>query len=288
MYSPHDGPPPPPEPGYRGSRWGRRRRSSGPSLPLVAGLLVLAALAGAGWWWFVGRSDSPLRAIPGDTLASTDTTADPGGPPEPLDLPPLDESDGVVRDVVGALSRNPRWASWLATDELARRFVSAVTAVAAGGSPGEHVPFMEPEGDFQVRDAASRPVVDPASYRRYDAVTEVFVSLDTRAAVRLYQQLLPLFADARSELGFPEDDDFGVTLGRAIDNVLAVRVPPEPPALAREDSTTYLYADPGLEASTAAQKHVLRLGPDNARRVQSKLRELRDALVAAGAIPAGG
>jgi hypothetical protein len=40
----------------------------------------------------------------------------------------------------------------------------------------------------------------------------------------------------------------------------------------------YEFADADMEARTPAEKHVLRLGPTNARRVQAKLRELAAAL----------
>ncbi len=40
----------------------------------------------------------------------------------------------------------------------------------------------------------------------------------------------------------------------------------------------YLYADKELEALTAGQKVLLRMGPDNAARVKAKLTAIRDAL----------
>ena len=40
----------------------------------------------------------------------------------------------------------------------------------------------------------------------------------------------------------------------------------------------YGYADPKLEAMPAAQKQLLRMGPENARAVQAKLREIALAL----------
>ena len=44
----------------------------------------------------------------------------------------------------------------------------------------------------------------------------------------------------------------------------------------------YEFEDPQLEALSAGQKAMLRLGPDNARRVKAKLRALR-AEIATGA-----
>jgi hypothetical protein len=247
---------------------------------------MAAVVGGLAWWWFVYRTpEAPTgpAEVASPSVPSADAVAPSTGPPEPLDLPTLSESDGIVREVVGVLSRHPRWAAWLVTDELAQRFVSSVANFAAGVSPGAQVPFLAPDGDFEVRTTEAGEVIDPASYRRYDPVTEAFVSFDTPAAVRLYQQLSPLFDEAHRSLGFP-DGTFGATLAAAIDNVLAVQVPEEAPAV-ELDVQTFLFADPALEALSPAEKHVLRLGPENAQAVQAKLRDLRNGLVSAGAIP---
>ncbi len=269
----------------RGSRWGRRNRSGGPGFPVVPTVIGVAVLGAAAWWWFGLRSPTaePTNTPPAPAVAPAQPATSPStAAPEPLDLPPLSESDGIVRDLVGTLSRHSRWAGWLVTDELAQRFVAAVASVAAGVSPATHVPFLAPEGRFRVRSRGEGKAVDPESYRRYDAITEAFVSVDTRAAVRLYQQLLPLFEEAHRTLGFPEGS-FNATFAQAIDNVLDVEIPEVPPAVVL-DVETYLFEDPGMEALTPVEKHVMRLGPDNGRRIQAKLRDLRNGLVAAGLV----
>lgn len=286
MSPPADPRMPPPDPSPRGARWSSRRRGASGGVPWLPLVLLGVLLAGGAWWWFGlrdrgGTSDvdpvSPVAAAPAGSEAGTTP------PPEPLDLPGLSESDRIVRTVVETLSRHPRWAEWLVTDDLARRFVGAVTAVAAGLDPRARVPFLAPQGDFSIRSEAGVTRIDPAAWRRYDPLVEAFVSFDTPSAVRLYQQLEPLFDDAHRELGFPEGT-FGVTLATAIDNVLAVEVPPAPPEV-ELDVKTYLFVDPALEAAPPVTKQVMRLGPDNAREVQDKLRQLRDGLVGAGAIP---
>ncbi len=211
--------------------WGRRRRPSGLGVPVGLAVLLAALFGGFAWWWFGFRArDAAPEGMASPVGAARPATERPTSPvpPEPLDLPPLVESDGVVQDLAGVLSRHPQWAAWLVTDGLAERFVSAVASVAGGVSPGQHVPFLAPEGDFQVRETGDQVVVDPASYRRYDAVTEPFVSFETGAAVRLYQQLLPLFEEAHRTLGFPEGT-FGDTFAAALERLLSVRVPEDPP-----------------------------------------------------------
>lgn len=279
-----------PDPGARNSpddsRWRPRSRPSGPPLPLWLVVLVVVVIGALVWWW-LSRDDSDVDPMLEPAAPAAAPAPGSDEPPlaeiESLDLPPLGESDGIVARVVGTLSNHPRWAEWLVTDGLAQRFVGAVSGVAAGVSPAAQVPFLAPEGDFIVRSAGARTEIDPASYRRYDQVTEAFVSFDTDAAVRLYQQLVPLFEEAHRDLGFPEGS-FGLTMATALDNLLAVSVA-DAPTEVELDVKTYLYTDPATEALAPAEKHLLRMGPDNAELVQLKLRALREGLVAAGAIP---
>ena len=49
-----------------------------------------------------------------------------------------------------------------------------------------------------------------------------------------------------------------------------------------ETVAAYQYADPELESLSAAQKQLLRMGPDNMRRIQTTLRALRRELIAGG------
>jgi hypothetical protein len=44
----------------------------------------------------------------------------------------------------------------------------------------------------------------------------------------------------------------------------------------------YAYADPALEALGPVEKHLLRMGPRNARLVQGKAKALREALFPTG------
>ncbi len=251
----------------------RRRRSGKGGIPPWAWLVVLALLIGGGvWYWTRSRTEvspTPVRVAEPDSGVVE--------PAEPvLNVPPLDESDGVLRDLLLGLSNNPEWARWLVPDDLVRRFVVAVVNVAQGESPRDQVGFMEPEGTFAVQEAEGRLTVDLASYSRYDLAVATFLSLDTGQSARYYRLLHPLFEEAHAELGLP-DRTFDQSMALAIDNLLAVEIPGEDVEVVPNESL-YDYADPGLQARTPADKHLLRLGPENARAIQIKLTELAVAL----------
>jgi hypothetical protein len=249
------------------------RRGEGPNVGLIVGIVLAVLAAAAGWFWYRGRA-APAPAV---QAAAAPAPAAPAATAEPaVPLPDLDASDAALRDWVARLSAHPELAAWLVNDDLARRFVAAVVAVAEGTSPSRHVAFLAPAEPFRVRTSGGRTYIDAASFRRYDLATDVFASLDERGTAELFRRIAPLLDEAYLEVGDPQRT-FEETLERAIANLLAVPVPAAPVEVTAA-SVSYTWADHDLEGRTLAEKHLLRLGPENATRVQSKLRALAKAM----------
>jgi hypothetical protein len=178
--------------------------------------------------------------------------------------------------LAATLSSNPAWAKWLLTDRLARRFVASVDNVAEGRSPKPHLGVLAPSGEFKAKERRDAATIDPASYRRYGVVADVIASLDVKGSARLYQETRPLLRDAYKELGYPERN-FDDTLAKAIRQLLATPEPAGDVAL-RPAVKSWKLANPALEKLTPAQKHLLRMGPENEKKIKQKLRELAEAL----------
>src|SRR5688500_6021218 len=103
-----------------------RRRPSGGGW--AAALVALAVVAGAGYW-FYQRAAGPAVPTPAEVAApaaASEQTGPLGAAAEPIDVPPLGESDEVVRSLVAGLSSHPRVAAWLTTDNLIRNFTAVV------------------------------------------------------------------------------------------------------------------------------------------------------------------
>lgn len=241
-------------------------------------MLAVAALAiagGLGWYWYSIRSGDAAQAARDAAVEAPLPDATPAFPPL-TDLPAVDVSDALVRELAAALSSHPRVAAWLATDDLVRRYVVTVSALAHGVSPRQQLPFMVPGHSVVVRSVSGRMFMDPASYGRYDALTAAFVSLDPQGVARLHGQLRPLIDRAWAELGLSRVG-YDEALARAFGRLLAVQVP-RGPVEVLPSAAAYAFVDPDLETLAPAEKHLARTGPDNARRIQEKLRELADAM----------
>lgn len=190
----------------------------------------------------------------------------------------LGTSDVAVRELVDGVSSHPQLTKWLVNEDLVRRFVASVDNIAEGRSPRQHIEFMQPTTPFRILDRRGTFYMNPVSYHRYDLAAEVFESLDTAGTVALYRELRPLIAEAYREIS-PPGSDFDDRLLQAIDHLLAVEFPAGDIELEERTVATYGFADEQLESLSDAQRHLLRMGPQNVRRVQSKLREIRDALL---------
>lgn len=268
---------------------GPSRRPAGWGWILV--LVLVAVIAAVAWFLLRGRPSGEEAEPPVvEEPAAVEPVSESGRPEleeEPLELPPLEGSDEVVRRLAAALSAHPALASWLATDDLVRRFVVVVDNVAVGLVPRKEIPFLAPEEAFRAEPGeAGPPRVHPASFDRYAPAAAVVGSLDPEGSLELYRRLRPLVDEAaRESLGYGADR-FDETLRRALVHLLETPVPAGPPVLERR-ATSFHYADPRLEELSDAQKQLVRMGPDNQRRVQAKLRQVARGLgVAEGEIPA--
>ena len=244
------------------------------SKPLAALILALVLIAVAAPLWYFAWKKAP----PSDVRVETKSVVPSQKAEQPqrvegehLPLPPLDDTDALVRLLVGRLSSHPRVAAWLTTDQLIRNFTVTVINIASGETPVRHLRALRPNGKFSVDHEGAVLVIDPRSYRRYDDYADAVAALDAEGAARLYATLKPRIQDAASELGHP--GDFDPVLERAIVELLKTPVVEGRVDLASK-SVAYEFADPRLQSLSAAQRQLLRMGPRNVRLIQAKLREI--------------
>jgi hypothetical protein len=244
-------------------------------LMVAVGLLVVAA--GFAIYLVFGRPGSAPVTSEAPAAGQASAPARPlGGEAAPIAVPPLDETDPLVRELVGKLSSHPRVAAWLTTDGLVRNFAVVATNIADGRTPSTHLRSVAPTGPFRTVDRDGQLQIDARSYERYDRLADAVASIDAAGAATLYATLKPRIEEAYAELGHDEKS-FDRTLERAIVSLLAA--PAIPAAVdVQPRGIVYGYEDASLESLTGAQKHLLRMGPRNVRLIQTKLREIGLAL----------
>ncbi|MEE8495640.1 MAG: DUF3014 domain-containing protein [Xanthomonadales bacterium] len=210
---------------------------------------------------------------------------------EAIVLPALAQSDEWVLEALSGLAGEVSVMRFLVGDNVVSRFVASVDALTSRQVPGQIMVVQDLEGEFLataneqldavIRNAQGDPipqyVLDPANYQRYESQVAMFEALDAQELVTLYRDYAPLSQQAYVELGYP-DGDFNARLIEVIDSLLATPEIRQPPHLIKPEAF-YLFTNPDLEALSAGQKALVRMGPINAQRVKAKLREIRAELV---------
>jgi len=191
---------------------------------------------------------------------------------ENIALPPLAEMDALLRQLVVKLSSHPKVLTWLMTNGLIDNFTVATLNVSEGKSPVMHWRSLAPQARFSVINSTDGVLIHPKSYRRYDEYAAAIGALDAPGTARLYLTVKPRITEAYRALGFPEGD-FDLVLERAMHELVTTPLI-QKDVLLKEKVITYKFDDPNVESLTAAQKQLLRMGPDNMRLVQAKLREI--------------
>lgn len=286
-------------------------RSGGHRSAVVVGVYaLLLALAGGAYLWWQGRDGAASTKAPGPVaapVAAVDATSSPA-PAEPAiqhpiadaasatastpALPLLDQSDGVVTRGLNELLGARTVMAMLQTDAFVRRVVATVDNLGRAHAAPRLWPVMPTPGKFSVRQVDGSESIAAANAARYTPFVGFVEAVDTRRAVALYVRLYPLFQQAYQELGYPKGY-FNDRLVAVIDQLLATPEPVGPLAVQLTEVkgpipsdrpwVRYEFADPALEALPAGSKMLLRMGPENARRLKAKLTELRGAIARAPA-----
>ena len=249
-------------------------------------VVVLAAVA----FWFFQRDKAP--AEPADAaVGSEPAQAEPAGPRYPVpipgadgagdlvELPPLSDSDSyfelALLDVFGA-----ELDALLVDSGLVEKLVATIDNLPRDRVAERVRPLRNLETAFVAEplDGANAFVVSAENHARYTPMVNLFVAAGDDQVIDAYRRFYPLLQEAYVGLGYP-DAYFNDRVIEVIDHLLSAPEPAERPRLQRPH-VLFVYADPELEALSAGQKFLLRMGNANANRVKDKLAGLRAQLVA--------
>lgn len=194
-------------------------------------------------------------------------------------LPDLKDSDAPLRDALAKLVGVEGVGSYLRPEDLVRNMVVTIDNLPRQKVALQKRPTMPLGGTFEVNGDEVHATLDPQNYERYQPMVTLIGKLDMQKLAQVYFHFYPLFQQSYQNLGYP-NGYFNDRLVQVIDMLLATPEPSGPIELARPN-VMYTFADPVLEAKPAGQKLLLRMGPDNAAIIKTKLTELRAIVTAA-------
>ena len=249
-------------------------------------LLVVFFIAAA--WYSLMREPEPVHEQPPPSLSLepaaqrfppepvADVTVDEPPTVELAPLPPLHESDAEITAEVAEIAGEAAPEQYLVREQVISRLVAVVDSLDARQVPPPANPVKRPEGAFIVTTQGDSTTISELNSARYDAHVALLQQADAAALNAMFDRFEPLFQQAWQENG--GEGSLKDRLLEMIDHLLAT------PEIAGEIElvkpvAAYLYADPALEALSAGQKILLRMGPEHAATVKAKLVELRDLLL---------
>ncbi|MEZ5291654.1 MAG: DUF3014 domain-containing protein [Vicinamibacterales bacterium] len=247
----------------------------------AAGVAILLVAAVAAWFYLGRTAAPPASTVAGPAAAPPAAAVDTPAAPAAAPLPPLGEMDPVVRGLFATLGSEPELVKWLATDDLVGSIATAIDKLSQGQSPSRDLAALLPSGHFATVRRRDVTNVDPRSFARYDALARAAASIDSAKLATIYATLKPRIAEAYAAQGHP-DGGLDQALARAVGVIVSTPDVPADAALV-PGVGGFDYANPAYERLPPAQKHLLRMGPDNVRAVRDAVRRFAEA---AGVVPA--
>jgi hypothetical protein len=240
-------------------------------------LLILAAIAAAGWYFRDVLQQPPEVLVAPEPAVELVTPAAEASPRHPISvpriaiddnraavqLPPLDDSDAYfLLDIATIFGADVE--ALLLRDNIIDRLVATV----------DNLPRQQVPRKIRPVQTLATPFIDGAeNYQRYDALVAYIAAADLDAMVDMYQRYYPLFQKSFEQLGYP-NAYFNDRLVEVIDHLLETPELVGPLMLVRPN-VLYEFADPELENLSSGQKLLLRVGNDHAATIMQVLRQLR-------------
>jgi hypothetical protein len=263
------------------------------AIPALIAVVILGSVATWYWWPRLAPTPTPPPLVSAPPAPETEPAIAhplPASPDASAALPALKDSDPVFLASIVQLPGGDALRALLQPETLIRHIVATVDNLPRPRLAVDLRPVRSTPGTFLTVGDEQQATLDDRNAARYAAAIAALRALDMRTVSGLYQRYYPLFQRAYEDLGYPHAY-FNDRLVAVIDDLLATPQPPAPLALVRP-KVFWEYADPELEARSAGQKLLLRMGRENGAVVRARLRELRALIVTApgtapGAAPAG-
>ncbi len=264
--------------------------------PVVTLLMAVAALVGLLLFWFwsgeeeVESSDPAPVAVVAEPVVvpapdiprrvePEEAVPEPAVEPEIVKpaLPTPEQSDEMLRRQLDVAGADVRLNGLIGSEHPLETSAALIDGMSRGILLRKILPADPPEEPFVVVTEGDVVYMSEASYARYDSYADSIASLDVDSLVEGFHQLRPIYERTYAQLGL-DPDDFDNAIVRTLDVILATPEINEPIAL-ESKSVMYTYADPGLEQLSSVQKQLLRMGPDNIRRIKKQAQRARDGLL---------
>lgn len=189
-------------------------------------------------------------------------------------LPSLDHSDDNFKESVENVS--PGLVHWFNIKDVIRKYIILINDISQNQILFKHRDFLNIPQKIVVKKDRLGLYLAKESYKRFDHFANAISSIDIKKGIRLYLTFRPLFKQIYNEFSYPPEYRLEDIFLKAAANVINAPSIETRIALTKYPNK-YKFADNNLESLNNIEKQMLRMGPKNTKKIQSKLRQLIEA-----------
>lgn len=187
------------------------------------------------------------------------------------ELPELKNSDESFRTAIGSVSKN--LLEWFKAKGMIKKFIIIVNDFSQGQMLYKHRAFLTPPGKIIVNKDTKGLYLAKKSYSRYDPFANAVAAIDLQKGFDLYHVFRPLFNKVYNKFSYPEEYRLEDIFLKAAANVIEAPIITDRISLVKR-TISYKFADNKLESLNDVDKLMIRMGPENTKKIQAKLRQL--------------
>ncbi len=271
-------------------------RTTAPRKGPIVWLVLLTVLAASAVFFYLWRQNTsqqpPPAAQPPVAAVSEPAIRHPiedaqgaAASTESKPLPALMVSDTTMQNTLADLFGPASLGKVFYEDAIIHRFVTTVDNLPRKTIPSRNLPVKPIAGPLATSAKDDNISISAENASRYTPYVRMAEAIDSKSLVSAYVHFYPLIQQDYRDLGYPKGY-FNDRLIEAIDDLLAAPESKDPLQVV-QPKVLYQYADPELEARSAGQKIMMRMGNENAAKVKVKLQEIRRDLTGPQGDPPG-
>lgn len=190
-------------------------------------------------------------------------------------LPPLSDSDTVFRQDLLNLSSG--FSPWLNSKNILKQWLLVANDFSQNLRPHKHFSQFKVSQPFLVASDNAGMYITEQSYQRYNKLASAVHAVNIESALDLYNKYRPLLQQVFAEFAYPEEYQVEDIIKKATSSILQAPILVDKVRVVKP-SVYYKFAEKKLEMLSPVQKQMIRMGPENTRIIQAKLRQFIEAL----------
>ncbi len=192
-----------------------------------------------------------------------------------LILPSLANSDAAFTSELIPVSAD--LLKWFSGKNIIQKYIVLINGISQGQILYKHRRFLKTPGKFIVAEDPQGLYLPEQSYKRYNVLANAIDAINVEKGVQFYLTFRPLFEQVYKQFSYSDEYTLEDIFLKSAANVIGAPVIEGRIDLVQH-SVRYKFADKKLESLTHIDKQMLRMGPENTRMIQRKLRKLAQAI----------